>query len=288
VGLIGCGRFGTKHSIAWRKAGLEVACYDCDEKLAEKLSKQEGLTRYDNLNDLFEFCDIVSIAVPPLEQGCLALSALKAGKHIHLEKPGFWNRRIGQILVKLSQKNVTTLNLGFIERHSAQKRNIIDRFGIPETISVNRESKEPNHDCVGIIRDLMCHDIEHSISLFGPPEKIEVLDPKVEANKLVSTCLKLEFSKDKKAFLRGTYTDGNHNRISTYWYPNTKIEADLKLQRTYIQGKLYEEYSQDILKDQFENFVLNTFERNQMITGTEIILARVIDEIEERLGSLHI
>ena len=92
VGVIGCGVQGMKHAkVAADEAGMQLAAVaDLQSELAEKLGQEHGAqTIYDDSDKLLadDNVDAVAIALPTGVRTAVALKALKAGKHVLLEKP---------------------------------------------------------------------------------------------------------------------------------------------------------------------------------------------------------
>ncbi|MDR3205154.1 MAG: Gfo/Idh/MocA family oxidoreductase [Deltaproteobacteria bacterium] len=90
IGLIGCGLIGLKRAEASRTLGLEVvAAADLFlEKASSLCSRFGGLAYTDYREVLSSEAQIVNVAVTHDRLAFLALEALKAGKHVLLEKPG--------------------------------------------------------------------------------------------------------------------------------------------------------------------------------------------------------
>lgn len=91
--LIGCGRIAPNHIAAARNNGLEiVALCDRIREKAEALSVRfelESVNCYADADEMFakEAIDLVAIATDSGSHAELALKALRAGKHVIVEKP---------------------------------------------------------------------------------------------------------------------------------------------------------------------------------------------------------
>ena len=94
VGLIGIGNMGSAHASAvggGRVEGLRLAAV-CDidrERLELCMQKNPGVKGYSDWQELIrdETLDAVIIAVPHPMHAAMAMAALKAGKHVLVEKP---------------------------------------------------------------------------------------------------------------------------------------------------------------------------------------------------------
>ncbi len=94
VGLVGTGLIATqKHLPAWRKLrGLAAVAALCDVNVerAQQVSGQFAVPKlYDDLQTMLqmESPDVVDICTPPQTHAALAISALRAGAHVLIEKP---------------------------------------------------------------------------------------------------------------------------------------------------------------------------------------------------------
>ncbi|MGD9127908.1 MAG: Gfo/Idh/MocA family oxidoreductase [Planctomycetia bacterium] len=90
-GIIGCGMIANFHARAIddvRGAKL-VACYDTFPKAADRLSKSTGCTAYHDLKEMLAdpAVDVVVIGTPSGAHMEPAVAAIRAGKHVIVEKP---------------------------------------------------------------------------------------------------------------------------------------------------------------------------------------------------------
>ncbi|MEG3132742.1 Gfo/Idh/MocA family oxidoreductase [Rouxiella sp. T17] len=125
IGIIGTGFMGTSHALAYRAAGgifsgevapelISVA--DVDRAAAEKAYHRFGFRRYTDdwqalIND--PEVDVVSITTPNkfhLEQ---ALAAIKAGKHVHCEKPIAPNSEDAKLMTEAAEAKGVITQVGF-------------------------------------------------------------------------------------------------------------------------------------------------------------------------------
>ena len=120
VGIIGAGRVG----IDWHlpdilAAGGEViALADSVPGRAARLAAQTGVPRaFDDYQELLAMpeVDVVAVTTPPVSHAEIAIAALKAGKHVYMEKPPTMNaaemirvaeaaRQSGQLLISGSNR----------------------------------------------------------------------------------------------------------------------------------------------------------------------------------------
>ncbi|HNM23858.1 MAG TPA: Gfo/Idh/MocA family oxidoreductase, partial [Saprospiraceae bacterium] len=107
IGLLGVGHLGKIHlkcmlaTSCWELAGF----YDPDEKnAASALAQYPDLRRFSSLKDLLREVDAVDIVTPTLTHYTLATQAIRAGKHVFLEKPVTETVSEGRRLLQLAEK----------------------------------------------------------------------------------------------------------------------------------------------------------------------------------------
>jgi UDP-N-acetylglucosamine 3-dehydrogenase len=117
--------------------------------------------------------DAVSIASPTSTHFEIANAAIKAGKHVLVEKPIGGDVEKAKELVLEAKKKGVVLAVGYIERHNPVvgiTKNLIEKREFGEVISVSsrRVSSFPSRiKDVGVILDLGIHDIDVIRYLLG-------------------------------------------------------------------------------------------------------------------------
>ena len=119
LGIIGYGphsRMGLYHGLATRAiSGLEFVAA-CDGDAGRRKAAEEefpGIRSYASSLDLEadDGVEVVVVATPPNSHFDLALSLLRAGKHVALEKPMCFTLRQADTLVELAQSSALTLTV---------------------------------------------------------------------------------------------------------------------------------------------------------------------------------
>ena len=144
VGIIGCGTIGSTHADSYAKVDTVEVVALCDilpDRLAEK-SKRHGIAKtYENYHDLLADPEIeaVSVCTPNDMHAPIAIDALKAGKHVMLEKPMTLNADLARQIVAARDASGKTLQLGMVWRqHSDAKaiKEVIDSGRLGEIYQV--------------------------------------------------------------------------------------------------------------------------------------------------------
>jgi len=144
VGLVGCGVISGAHLKAWRKTACMVeGVFDIDRSLAEKKARQFGLHRvYSSVEDLIEHSDIVDVCTPSHTHADIARKAIKAGRHLVIEKPLVtsieeWEELSG-LIQESGVKVAVVHNQKFVNAFQQAKR-WIDNGRIGDVIAVSRQ-----------------------------------------------------------------------------------------------------------------------------------------------------
>lgn len=183
----------------------------------EKIKQFEGFKVY--TTDLNTFLkdkniDVVYIALPNSLHYEYAYLALKAGKHVMLEKPFCQNYIQAKSLVKYAQKHnlllFETAMTGHIPAYNKAK-DLIDKLGDIKIVDMNfsqysrKYNKFKNGEILpafdyklagGALMDIGVYLIHYVVGMFGKPKKVEY-KPNIEKNIDTSGILYLDYGKFK-------------------------------------------------------------------------------------------
>jgi predicted dehydrogenase len=122
IGVVGCGQMGQKHAKNCTAIGgvKVVAVTDTDKKRARALGEDVSAVTYPDSKTLLEDSDIdaLIIATPPAEHSKDALSAIRAGKHILIEKPITLDIKTAKSLCEAAGKSPVVNAVGFHLRYA--------------------------------------------------------------------------------------------------------------------------------------------------------------------------
>ncbi len=175
IGLLGVGHLGKIHlkcilaTSCWELAGF----YDPDEKnAASVLAQYPELRRFVSLKDLLLEVDAVDIVTPTVTHYALATQALRAGKHVFLEKPVTETVSEGRRLLKLAEKQGVKVQVGHVERFNPAFQAMQGVRSNPMFIEGHRLAAfSPRGTDVSVILDLMIHDLDLILQLVNSPVK---------------------------------------------------------------------------------------------------------------------
>lgn len=172
MGLFGVGHLGKIHlncllaTSCWEVAGF----YDPDDRRAEAISAQYGIARFKDVDALLTACDAADIVTPTPTHFALASRALRAGKHVFVEKPLTESVPQGRKLLRLSQETGLKVQVGHVERFNPAYLALKGMELRPMFIEVHRLAGfNPRGADVSVILDLMIHDLDLALCLAQSP-----------------------------------------------------------------------------------------------------------------------
>jgi predicted dehydrogenase len=176
IGIAGAGHFGRFHAqklAASRRAALS-GIFDLDVSRAETVAR-EVRSRPLGWEDLLAASDAVVIAAPAEAHFALAGAALRAGRHVLVEKPISATLAEAEELGRLAAERHLVLQVGHLLRFSAEHKAISERMRRPLYIDCVRIAPfKPRGTDVSVILDLMIHDLDLVLALVESP--IESVD----------------------------------------------------------------------------------------------------------------
>ena len=128
VAVIGTGFWGRNHTRIFKESEETelIAVCDADAKRANAVAKQFSAKSYTNAGKMLKRKDIeaVSICTWSTSLAKEALKALKAGKHVLVEKPMATNVKQAEKLLETTEKEGLHLTVGFLMRFIPGVRHI--------------------------------------------------------------------------------------------------------------------------------------------------------------------
>ena len=171
IGIAGAGHFGRFHALkvtTGRRAKL-VGLHDPDGARAAAVGREVGAAAM-ALDALLGACDALVVAAPAEAHHALALRALRAGKHVLVEKPIASTLAEADELAAVAGAANLVLQVGHLLRYSAEHRAISSRIKRPLYIEASRIAPyKPRGTDVSVILDLMIHDLDLVLALVDSP-----------------------------------------------------------------------------------------------------------------------
>ena len=171
VGVVGAGHFGRFHALKLLASGRAclVGIADLDKERATILAR-EAKTAAMSWEELLTAADAVVVAAPAEAHFALASAALRAGRHVLVEKPIAATLAEADALADLASERALVLQVGHLLRFSAEHRAISERMRRPLYIDCVRIAPyKPRGTDVSVILDLMIHDLDLVLALVDSP-----------------------------------------------------------------------------------------------------------------------
>lgn len=168
IGVLGAGHLGKIHiKCILQLPDYElVGFYDPNPEVANQVSAEMNLKRFENLHDLIESVDVVDIVTPTLSHFECAVFSLKKLKHIFIEKPLTNTIKEAEELLSIAREANVKVQVGHVERFNPAFTTAKKYPLNPMFIEAHRLSTfNPRGTDVSIVLDLMIHDIDIILSL---------------------------------------------------------------------------------------------------------------------------
>lgn len=177
VAVIGTGFWGRNHARVYKElAETELlAVCDINSERAKAVAKQFGVKPYTKTERMLkkEEIEAVSVCTWSTSLAKEAMKAIKAGKHVLIEKPMATNVKQARKLLEAAEKENLHITVGFLMRFIPGIRHIemaIENKTLGELVcaTAKRVSEWPERiGDVGVVKDTAIHDIDVMRYLFG-------------------------------------------------------------------------------------------------------------------------
>jgi len=169
VGVLGAGHLGKIHLKLLKdlKKDYEViGFYDPDRENSKKVNREFRVKAFKKIEDLIAESDVIDIVTPTLSHFDCAMGAIKAHKHVFIEKPITNTPEEAEILMKLSREAGVKVQVGHVERFNPAFTAAQPYFNQPMFIEAHRLAEfNPRGTDVPVVLDLMIHDIDIILSI---------------------------------------------------------------------------------------------------------------------------
>jgi predicted dehydrogenase len=171
IGIIGAGYFGRFHAqkVAAGARSVLSGIHDPMPDRAAALAAELGAAALDH-DALLAASDAVVIASPAATHHEAAAAALRAGRHVLVEKPIAATLAQADALIALAAARGLVLQVGHLLRYAPERAAILARMPAPDFIACTRIAPfKPRGTDVSVVLDLMIHDLDMVLSLVEAP-----------------------------------------------------------------------------------------------------------------------
>lgn len=257
VAVIGTGFWGRNHARVFKElAETELlAICDIDPERARNVANQFGAKPYTNTGNMLKNEDIeaVSICTWSTSLAKEALKALKAGKHVLVEKPMAANAKQAEQLINTAEREGLHLTVGFLMRfipglQRIRKEVESKTLGKPVCATAKRVSQWSDRiGDVGVVKDTAIHDLDVMRYVFNEdPVSVYAKTGNMRHKRFEDYAqIMLTFKGGQSAFIESNWLTPYKTRILTV----TGSEAIMKLD--YITQELTIENAKETLQPRY-------------------------------------
>jgi len=238
LAVIGAGRLGGFHAqkIAAAEDVELTAVVDPLPENRDQVAKQCDTRAMADYRPLLDEIDAVVIAAPTKLHHKLAMELLDAGKHVMVEKPICDTLAESDELVEAAERNKVVLQVGHVERFNPAFTAATARAANPKYIEAVRSSGFTFRSTdVGVVLDLMIHDIDLVLSMVRSPlRKVEAMGLSVVGGHEDVANARLEFQCGCVASLSASRVSYEALRRMHVWSPRCFASVDFGTRKTTL------------------------------------------------------
>ncbi len=295
VAVVGTGFWGKNHARVYSElASTElVAVCDMNQERAKAVADQFGVKAYTSSSRMLKSGDVeaVSVCTWSTKLAEEALKALKAGKHVLVEKPMATHAKQAEKLLGVAEKSGLHLTAGFLMRFIPGLQHIreaVENKKIGELVcaTAKRVSQWPERiGDVGVVKDTAIHDIdvmryisdEDPISVYAKTGSMRHRKFEDYAQ------IMLTYEDGKSAFIESNWLTPYKTRTLTVTGSDAIMRLDYMTQELWIEEpkeNLQPRYPwQEPLKLELQHFADCILEKKKpLITGVDGLKALQIAE----------
>lgn len=234
IGVLGTGHLGKLHTKMFSQIDTceLIGVYDINMEEAKLTAQEFGTKNFEDLNDLLNSVNAVSIAASTNSHYKLTKDCLDKGLHVFVEKPITTTIPQAEELVNLSNQKSLNLQVGHIERFNPALLALEKYISNPLFIQTDRLAQfNPRGTDVAVVLDLMIHDIDIILSLI----KSKVAS--VEASGVTVVSDSVDIANARIKFENGAVANVTASRISQKKMRKMRIfQKDTYLSLDFITG----------------------------------------------------
>ena len=211
VAVVGCGHLGTIHArlLAGREDVELVAVVDPTADACARAAQAHGCAALSDPRQLVGLAEAAVVAAPTGLHAKVSLPLLEGGLDLLIEKPIAATVEDARAIVTTARRHGRVVAVGHVERFNPAWRLAAERIGRPAAIESARLAPFTFRSMdVGVVHDLMIHDIDLVLSL--EPGRLEHL----EAHGIVATGGHEDAVRARLVFSSGLVADLTASRIS--------------------------------------------------------------------------
>lgn len=231
LGVAGVGRLGREHArILAGLGGVRLAgVHDVDADRGRRVAGETGTRHHATLDGLLERVDALVVAVPTSAHHPVARRALEAGCHVLVEKPVAGTLEEADDLIDLAERRGLEMAVGHVERYNPAVRGARGHLEAPRFVeSLRLAPFGPRGTDVGVVLDLMIHDIDLVLGLVdGPLASLHAVGTPVLTDRIDIANARLVFEDGAVAEITASRVSEETTRVLRVFQPTGYLKLDL-------------------------------------------------------------
>jgi predicted dehydrogenase len=241
IGVAGAGHFGRYHALKVAASARTqlTGIYDPDLERAKTVGWETGAKEM-GFEALLDASDALIVAAPAEAHYDLAARALRAGKHVLVEKPITATLAQADELAALAVERKLVLQVGHLERFSAAYQAMAGKIGAPLYIEATRIAPfKPRGTDVSVILDLMIHDLDLVLSLIDSEiESVDAVGAPVSSPHEDIANARLRFRNGAVATITASRISPRTERRMRIFAQNAYMAADFSARKLTVIGRM--------------------------------------------------
>lgn len=223
VAIVGCGGIGIQHAKAYQMIpGIKIIyMIDHIKELADRAAAEFGAIALQDISEMQEKPDIVSVATPPFAHTEIVLPLIEMDIPVFCEKPLTMNSEEAKHIVSMSEINGIPVGVGFKMRYEPvfqKAKELIGKLGKLYAVSVVKNqpfNAKPGHwvTRVGCMYELSVHE-------YDLVNWIADIEPKDVYADLIYD---FGWEKENRAFLDVNYSGNIKGQLMSSYSPETSF-----------------------------------------------------------------
>ena len=315
IGVVGVGHLGQHHARNYSEMeGCRlVGVADVDRKAATRVAGQMRTQAFFDHKLLLGEIDAVSVVVPTVAHYEVAKEFLDAGVHVMIEKPITSTIEEARALINLAREKNLILQVGHIERFNVAIIKMQEILTNPGFIESHRLGPyDPRVRDVGVVLDLMIHDIDIILQLVNAPiASIDAVGVSILSPREDIANARIKFANGCTANLTVSRVTPNRMRKIRIFQANTYVSVDYMKQsmevyqtvpipdsapgepKSQIVRKRLRLKKEEPLRRELVHFLQCVLEGNQpAVTGEHghnalDVAIQIVEQIQQNRGKLE-
>lgn len=245
LGIIGTGIMGANHArIAAQHRDVELtAVVDPVVERAEALATKYGARAAATVAEILDDVDCAIVATPTELHHAIALELMAAGIHTLVEKPIARTVDEARELIEAATAADVVMTVGHVERFNPAVLELDNLVTHPLHITATRVSPYSPRVTVGVVLDLMVHDLDIVAKLAGGrPVSVQSSTLTVRSDSEDLATALIEFDNGVTAALTASRIGQHKIREITITQPDNYVSVDLLRQDVTINRVDHSEY----------------------------------------------